>query len=72
MLDFPQMQHDREDVVRALLAALGIPGDIENIQNGGRFNMWLSHINGAPFMPFKFGHTPFGLMLWQLEQMVVL
>lgn len=71
-IDFPKMTDSREQVVKELLVQLGIPDDLANIEEGGQVRMWLTHVNRAPFMPFKFGGTPFGTMLWQVENLVVL
>lgn len=71
-LDFPIMQHARHLVIEELLKRLGIPDQMENIQDGGRVWMSLSHINGVAFMPLKFANTPVGVRVWQWEELGVM
>lgn len=66
------MQHERQSVVRKLLWTLGVPDGEEGIERGGLLQMTLSHINGVPFMPLKFGNTPLGVRVWQWEELTEL
>lgn len=74
LLDFPNMVHERAVVVKTLLEHLGIPDALnaEVVQEGGHVSMWLCRVNGAAFMPFKFGTTPAGMAVWQWEELAVL